>query len=212
MVDKACLDIRFKILPLVYDDSLSYYEQVVKLVSKTNEVVEAMNNLGLDILDKAHEYTDEQITQRLAVVNELINELEQSFQVSIQTLQSQYNQFESTVNSRMNIADANIRDIQAQVDEQLALANAYTQQAIANNNEYIIDQTTKALSGVKVLNYFTGARVSIQEMFDYLAQFHLDNAISVQTLVNRAKTVNQLVALRMAMTDLATNGGTIITP
>lgn len=33
-----------KVLPLVYDDSLSYYEQVCKVVSKLNEVVELVNN------------------------------------------------------------------------------------------------------------------------------------------------------------------------
>ena len=48
-------------------------------------------------------------------------------------------------------------------------------------------------------------------MFDYLAQFHLQNAISVDTLVERAKTVNSLIAYNMTMTQLATNGATIIT-
>ena len=33
-----------KVLPLVYDDSLSYYEVICKLVSRTNEIVEEMKN------------------------------------------------------------------------------------------------------------------------------------------------------------------------
>lgn len=33
-----------KVLPLVYDDSLSYYEDVCKLTNKMNEVIEIMNN------------------------------------------------------------------------------------------------------------------------------------------------------------------------
>lgn len=39
-------DIRFwcqKILPAVYDDSLSYYELLAKLVAKLNEVIEVAN-------------------------------------------------------------------------------------------------------------------------------------------------------------------------
>ena len=32
------------VLPTVYDDSLSYYELLNKVVQKTNEVIEQMNN------------------------------------------------------------------------------------------------------------------------------------------------------------------------
>lgn len=32
-----------KILPLVYDDSLSYYENVCKLTSKMNEIIDDIN-------------------------------------------------------------------------------------------------------------------------------------------------------------------------
>ena len=33
-----------KILPLVYDDSLSYYEVLCKLTAKMNEIINAINN------------------------------------------------------------------------------------------------------------------------------------------------------------------------
>ena len=33
-----------KILPLVYDDSLSYYEAICRLVAKMNEIIESINN------------------------------------------------------------------------------------------------------------------------------------------------------------------------
>ena len=33
-----------KVLPLVYDDSLSYYEVLAKLTSKINEVIETFNS------------------------------------------------------------------------------------------------------------------------------------------------------------------------
>ena len=35
----------FKVLPLVYDDSLSYYEVLCKCVDKLNELIEEMNTL-----------------------------------------------------------------------------------------------------------------------------------------------------------------------
>lgn len=48
----------FKVLPLVYDDSLSYYEVLCKVKQKLNEVIESME--GLD--DKIKEI-DEVIAQ-----------------------------------------------------------------------------------------------------------------------------------------------------
>lgn len=35
----------FKVLPLVYDDSLSYYEVLCKVVNKLNEMVDALQDL-----------------------------------------------------------------------------------------------------------------------------------------------------------------------
>lgn len=43
----------FKVLPLVYDDSLSYYEVLCKLTSKMNEIIETFNTLNIaEIVDE----------------------------------------------------------------------------------------------------------------------------------------------------------------
>ena len=41
----------YKILPLVYDDSLSYYEVLCKTTSALNDVIENVNNLPEFIAD-----------------------------------------------------------------------------------------------------------------------------------------------------------------
>lgn len=46
-MDKVFIPCSAKILPLTYDDSLSYYEQLCKLINKMNEIVEFINgNIG----------------------------------------------------------------------------------------------------------------------------------------------------------------------
>lgn len=47
-----------KVLPLVYDDSLSYYELLCKVVSKLNELAENQNNLSEDIKQVAKDLND----------------------------------------------------------------------------------------------------------------------------------------------------------
>ena len=181
------------------------------VIVKITEFDKKLDEYEDTVLAKAKEYTDSAIQESYSSLVTEFNEFKNEVTTLISDLDSRYDEFVDTVNNRMTITDANVAAISRKVDLVLDEANAYTNQAIINNNEYIIDQTTKALKTVTVLNYFTGARISIQDMFDYLAHFHLQNAISVDTLVARAKTVNELVAYTMTMTQLATNGATIIT-
>ena len=181
------------------------------VIAKITEFDKKLDEYEDTVLAKAKEYTDSAIQESYSSLVTEFNEFKNEVTTLISDLDSRYDEFVNTVNNRMTITDANVAAISHKVDLVLDEANAYTNQAIINNNDYIIDQTTKALETVTVLNYFTGARVSIQAMFDYLAHFHLQNAISVDTLVARAKTVNELVAYNMTMTRLATDGATIIT-
>ena len=181
------------------------------VIAKITEFDKKLDDYEDTVLAKAKEYTDSAIQESYSSLVTEFNEFKNEVTTLISDLDSRYDEFVDTVNNRMTITDANVAAISHKVDLVLDEANAYTNQAIINNNDYIIDQTTKALETVTVLNYFTGARISIQDMFDYLAHFHLQNAISVDTLVARAKTVNELVAYNMTMTQLATDGATIIT-
>ena len=181
------------------------------VIAKITEFDKKLDNYEDTVLEKAKEYTDSAIQESYSSLVSEFNTFKNDVTTLISGLDSRYDEFVNTVNDRMAITDANVLAISRKVDLVLSEANAYTNQAIINNNDYIIDQTTKALDTVTVLNYFTGARTSIQDMFDYLAQFHLQNAISVDTLVARAKTVNALISYNMTMTQLATNGATIIT-
>ena len=179
------------------------------VIGKVKEFEERVNNIESDILEQANKYTDEQL--ELAIVtleadyNNFINEVNSE----IAGLDEAYDNFVKEVSDRIVLINARIDKMQDTVDSVLAQANDYTQQAIINNNEYIIEQTTNALSTVNVVNYFTGQRISIQEMFDYLAQFHLENAINYNQMNTRALTYTQFNTLNMTYTDLALNGGTL---
>lgn len=55
-MDRIVFPCSAKILPLTYDDSLSYYEQVCKLTDKMNEIVDFING---DISERIQQYIDE---------------------------------------------------------------------------------------------------------------------------------------------------------
>lgn len=55
-MDKVFIPCSAKVLPLSYDDSLSYYEQVCKLTNKMNEIISVING---DIVERIDNYIDE---------------------------------------------------------------------------------------------------------------------------------------------------------
>lgn len=55
-MDKVFIPCSAKILPLIYDDSLSYYEQLCKLTYKMNEIIEFTNG---GISEVIRNYIDE---------------------------------------------------------------------------------------------------------------------------------------------------------
>ena len=59
-----------KVLPLVYDDSLSYYEMLCKITSYVNDIVENDKTFAGDL---------EQIRKELAIVQEWINNFDTSY-------------------------------------------------------------------------------------------------------------------------------------
>lgn len=184
-----------KTLPAVFDDSLTYYEAVSKLVAKINELVTYIEVLE----NQENEYTDAQIAN-------LKKEIDQT----IVNINAQYNQFTQYTEGRLSEFNAKLNQQDNYIDSQIDSVNARTDAAISANNVYIFDQIAKDLIDVKVINYFTGELVTIQEMFDYLCQFHLTNAITYSQLSTRQKTYDELAALNITYTELAINGGTLI--
>ena len=75
-----------------------------------------------------------------------------------------------------------------------------------------MDEISKGLIDLKVLNLFTGKYVTVQEMFDYLATFHLTGAISVAQINNAQRTVNTVVGYSATCTDIVINGYHIFYP
>ena len=59
-----------KVLPLVYDDSLSYYEVLCKLADYINDMIDNNNSLVSDV---------EELKQEMAVVQEWIKNFDTSF-------------------------------------------------------------------------------------------------------------------------------------
>lgn len=68
-----------KILPLVYDNSLSYYETLCKFSNKLNELIQFINDL---IDEKIIEYIDKRFNDMF--INAIYNESEESITLKLE--------------------------------------------------------------------------------------------------------------------------------
>lgn len=96
-----------KILPLVYDESLSYYEVLCKVAFKLNEAIEAVNNLNGNVTD---------LNSRCNTMQEEIEAIANEINTFESEVTSKFNTLEASLNNKVDTA---IADMKQEVTEQI---------------------------------------------------------------------------------------------
>lgn len=198
-------------------------------------LIESMNKINMDLatleervlkaaIEASKEYIDTEVAEirtefsrlELEVLNlheyvdNVIADQEQTFNRKITELQTNYNQFTATVQAQVTILSQRVDALRDEINADIIGVNARTDLLIKQNNEYILSEVAKGIVNATVINYFTGERITVQNMFNYLASLHSDNAISYNELALRAKTYTEYAALNITYTQLAMNGNILI--
>lgn len=187
-----------KVLPLTYDESLSYYEVLCKLRDYINEMGKRLDDYGEQVLAASKAYTDGEIAKSVQQYNQALRQLE-----------NDYNEFADNVTGALsgfqNQMDSNFQ----RQDNEIAGGRAYTDTKISQNNEWLLEQISQQLISVTVLNPFTGERESIQDMIDYLSSLHMTEAITIVGIGTAQRTVNKVISYNATCTQLVNNGKNI---
>lgn len=195
-----------RVLPLVYDDALSHIETLARFTHKLNEVIDVCNNMSDDIINEVNSYTDNKVAETFAKIDEAVDEI---YGLKNE-LDKQYVEFSKLTNAQLQMFNQRLEAIGYRIDDTIVAINARTDKAIEQNNERIFTELSKSLSKIKVLNYFTGATVSVQEMFDYFALLHLNDAFVYNTLIGKNITYTALASRNVTFTDLVLHGAELI--
>lgn len=166
-----------------------------------------------ETLSATKEYVDERVAEILTEFNALaleVTELRAYFDNKVAQLQTQYDEFIVAVRYQLDRMSDRIEDFDQTIKNDIIGVNALTDLKIQQNNEYILNEVAKGLVNIKVINYFTGELVSVQDMFNYLCEFHLEDAITYTELATTSITYNDYVALHMTYTELAQKGKSFI--
>ncbi len=175
------------------------------VLKEVKRVSEAVDKWSTEVLDAAKAYTDEKVAAEAERANQANLELKQTVETAIRD-------FQNVVNGALSGFQEQLTQQDAEIEANLVAARGYTNAQIAQNNEFLMEEISKGLIDLKVLNLFTGKYVTVQEMFDYLSAFHLTGAISVAQIGNAQRTVNTVVGYNATCTDIVINGYHVFYP
>lgn len=186
----------FSVIPTAYDDSLSYYEQICAILKLTLEALSQYQ----DSLAEAKAYTDEQISTLNSSLQDFVKALIDATNNTIAGLDNKINQNQAENNAKFQDIDNEFNKVYTQINT-----------AIKNNNNFLIEEISKNLGNqLLVTNFFSGQRVTVQNMFDYLANLHVENGINYTTLAERNYSYDELVALKITYSQMVINGNILI--
>ena len=176
------------------------------ILEKMKELEALVANIKEDILAEAKAYTDEQILILHGDLDAVNNDL-QAFKVVIN---DKVDNLDAELTARLDALDQDVIDLYQYIDNQIIISNARTDQAIINAKEQIYEHMMEELAKIKVINYFTGDLISVQDMFNYLASLHATDGITYDQINMRNKTYAALAALNLSYGDIVMHGNTLI--
>ena len=176
---------------------------ILETVSNLEKRVDSLKN---EFLEQANKYTDE----KFAEFKNDLSELEKELNTVVGELQTQYSEITRVINARIQFIQNDIDNLNQKIDAEIIGANEYTNQAIIQNNNYLIEKLSETLSSLLVINFFTGEKVTIQEMFDTLAKLHIQEPLTYTEYAEKNITNTNLSLLNITYTDLVLKGKQLI--
>lgn len=173
------------------------------LLNKMKELEGRLDGILEEALKLTKEYVDTRLSEYQAQIVQIRKE--------IQAVYDRTDELSAEIVQQVMRLEGLISDAERQAETLFIIANNRTDLQIDRNNEYIFREIEdNILANITVINYFTGERVTVQDMFDYLASLHLQNAITYNGLRDKNLTYTELVAKSITYTELVKNGATLL--
>lgn len=176
------------------------------LLNKVKELEGRIDGLIEEAVRLSKEYTDEQLANYQTQVEEIRIE----FTGLVNALNQEFINLRAGVNTSLLQMDLKISALEDLIAAEAAAINHRTDLAIEQNNEYILSEVSKFLADIEVFNILSGEYMTVQEMFNYLCNLHVEDPITYDELVNRNITYDALQLLGISYTDLTMRGNSLI--
>ena len=163
-------------------------------------------------IDASKEYVDTRLSEvfaEFARLEKRVEDLQIYFDSQVAALNQQYTQFTRSVQAQIDLMSQRIDAFRDELHNAIIGVNARTDLAIAQNNKYIFDEISKGVINIKILNPFDGTYITIQDMFNILARFHITDGLTAGTMADRALTAQEFVNLNITAYNLLMSGNSL---
>lgn len=175
---------------------------ITQMKTLEKHVDETYQNLYDTLSHDLKEYIDTEIADVLSEFTLLKAEFV-ALGLRFEQLNDVFDAYEAEINGKINA-------VNARITAEIQGCNDRTDILIASNNEFLIEHMGEELRKLKVINFFTGELVSVQDMFNYLANLHLTDGISYNQITARGYTYGSIEALNLTYGDIVMHGNTLL--
>lgn len=173
------------------------------LINKMKELERRLGGILEEALKLTKEYVDIRLSEYQAQIVQIRNEIE--------AVSDRTDEISEELLQQVTRLEGLISDAERKAESLFIISNNRTDLQIERNNEYIFREIEdNILANITVINYFTGENVTVQDMFDYLASLHLENAITYNGLRDKNLTYDQFISKHITYTELVKNGNTLL--
>ncbi|WP_289198096.1 hypothetical protein [Bacteroides acidifaciens] len=182
-----------KIIPLAYEDSLSYIEQVYSIIAKVNDLIDSINNMELDFTTISKEYIDEQVSavkEWVALTNnqfqnQLTNQVNTDIQNFKDEMDTKFSSLQGNVAGELYNINQKLDDLLKQTNISLEKFNVRIAEIAGNvnkNNDFLLD-------------YFKKVSDELKQLIEDAMSYKTGNMITVMNpTTNRNSTLNKALA------------------
>lgn len=179
------------------------------IITKMKELDVNLQTIEERVKASTLEATKEYVDSQLSNLRKDFEDTKKYIDDKIVELNNNYSGFTKQTQDQIDLMSQRIYAFEKELKASIIGVNARTDQAIAQNNEYLLDKIDKGFINAKVLNPFTGEYVTFQSMVDYLAHFHIEGGLTAGTMATRALTAQQVSELNVTAQNLLLHGDSI---
>ena len=206
-----------KVIPLVYDESLSYYESLCKVAQLLNECIDAVNDINSNVDD---------LNSRVSAMETIISEIDFQLDTFIETVNSRFETLETEINAEVDAklsevdyklaeVDATVRDLRIYIDNTLATLERELTELINTQLAVIYEDMSefKVDMRIYVKAMVDNALKEIPEITSVMVYDPTSGlTVDIQTALNNlyantryfALTIDEYNALHLSCNDLKT--------
>lgn len=216
-----------KVLPAVYDESLSYLEAVCKLTFKVNETINSVNALNdnVDVLNDSvtelnarvtavegeitgfEQQVEQQFSQLTASINAEVDAKLHEVDIKLSEVDNKFStiehemiSFENNVREQLFILERNLTEL---LNIEIAHIGAMYDKFEADMKWYVYEEIQKALKSIpdlttiNVVDPTTGKLSKVQDVINNIFTFSAYNAFTVDEFNAIGITINEMNSIKV---------------